>query len=418
MRFSTSAAAALAASIPIAAAQTYTTCDPTKKTCPPDTGLPEDSFTSDFTSGSSANASWSAAAYTTITYGSQGAEFSIDEAKQAPTIQTDFYIFFGRIDVKMRAAKGTGIVSSIVFESDDLDEIDWEFLGGNTTVVETNFFGKGNTTAYDRAVYYPVDNPQDDFHTYTVDWNSDRIEWIIDGTTVRTLSYNDPLTVGGTNYPQTPMRLKLGNWCGGCQGEPEGTVQWAGGKTTFDDAPYIMYVESVTIQNYNPGDSYEYSDESGSWQSIKIVKDGKTSQPTGMVSGSASISATQTKAPTASHSVNTAKPTGGAVTKTLTTAPHYGGNTSATGQATGNNGGNGHHTGIATSVIIATTEVPGASPTGGSGGIGGASGTAGSGSSASGSGTPSMQSGTNAAPLNTAATSISLVGLLFSLLWM
>ena len=33
----------------------------------------------------------------------------------------------------MKAAKGTGIVSSIVFESTDLDEIDWEFLGGDST---------------------------------------------------------------------------------------------------------------------------------------------------------------------------------------------------------------------------------------------------------------------------------------------
>ena len=132
MRFSKSAAAALAASIPIVTAQTFTDCDPTKKTCQPDTGLNEAAFTSDFTAGSDANSSWSAAAYSTINYGSQGAEFSISRDKQAPTIQTDFYIFFGRIDVKMRAAKGTGIVSSIVFESDDLDEIDWEFLGGNT----------------------------------------------------------------------------------------------------------------------------------------------------------------------------------------------------------------------------------------------------------------------------------------------
>jgi len=42
----------------------------------------------------------------------------------------------------MQAAAGTGIVSSIVLQSDDLDEVDWEMIGGNTTFVETNFFGK------------------------------------------------------------------------------------------------------------------------------------------------------------------------------------------------------------------------------------------------------------------------------------
>ena len=140
----------------------------------------------------------------------------------------------------MKAAKGQGIVSSIVFESDDLDEIDWEFVGTDTTHVQSNFFGKGNTTSYDRVEYIEVDSPQDTFHTYSVDWNSDRINWIIDGSTVRTLTFDNDLTVGGKNYPQTPMRIKLGNWCGGCKGMPQGTITWAGGATTFQDAPYTM----------------------------------------------------------------------------------------------------------------------------------------------------------------------------------
>lgn len=131
------AAAALAAA-PLALAQTYTDCNPTEKSCPNDTGLEASSFSSNFAAGSSSNASWSAAAGTTLVYGSDGAEFIINEAGQAPTIQTDFYILFGKVEVVMQAAAGTGIISSIVLESDDLDEIDWEFLGGDTTEVETN----------------------------------------------------------------------------------------------------------------------------------------------------------------------------------------------------------------------------------------------------------------------------------------
>lgn len=134
MRFQTPAAAALALVIPTVLAQTSTDCNPTEKTCPNDTGLSTSSYSADFTSGSSANASWSAAAYTTIDYStSNGATFTIAKSGQAPTIETDFYIFGGRIDVTMKAATGTGIVSSIVLESDDLDEIDWEFLGGSNS---------------------------------------------------------------------------------------------------------------------------------------------------------------------------------------------------------------------------------------------------------------------------------------------
>lgn len=131
MHFSKSTLAAALAAAPLALAQTYTDCNPTEKTCPNDSGLPASTFSTDFTKGSSSFTSWSAAAGTTITYDDNGAAFTIAQAGQAPTIQTDFYIFFGKVEVVMQAAPGQGIVSSIVLESDDLDEIDWEWLGGS-----------------------------------------------------------------------------------------------------------------------------------------------------------------------------------------------------------------------------------------------------------------------------------------------
>lgn len=84
------------------------------------------------------------------------------------------------------------------------------------------------------------------------------------------------------------MRLKLGNWAGGAEGNAEGTITWAGGKTDFSQAPFDMYVKEVSIQNYNPADSYEYGDKTGSWQSIKINKDGSSSNAGGSGSGSTS----------------------------------------------------------------------------------------------------------------------------------
>jgi beta-glucanase (GH16 family) len=384
MRFTTSAAA-LAASLSIATAQTFTDCNPLEKTCPNDTGLPSKVFTSDFTDGKGAAASWSLAAYSTLKYGSNGAEFSIAKDGQAPTMETDFYIFFGRVDVKMRAAPGQGIVSSIVLESDDLDEIDWEFIGGDSTQVQTNFFGKGNTTVYDRMEAFDVSDTENTFHTYTLDWNSDRLLYIIDGKTVRTLEYNDPLAVYGKNYPQTPMKLKLGSWCGGCEGQPNGTVEWAGGKTTFDNAPYVMYVESVNIQNYNPADSYSWTDKSGSWESIKIINDGKESSPTGTVTGATSVTATgKTSAPTKGHTVTKVN------------------NSGVVGPTSGYSNAS---SSMQTSVVQATTQVPGATPT--DGGFQQGSGT--------GSATPSA-TGTGGAASNGAVVSSVLVGLLFSVL--
>ena len=170
----------------------------------------------------------------------------------------------------MKAASGQGIISSIVLESDDLDEVDWELMGGNTTHAETNYFGKGNTTSYDRATYYPVDKPQENFHNYTVDWSQEKIEWLIDGDIVRTLLYADAL--GGKDFPQTPMNVRLGIWAGGDSSEPNGTIEWAGGPTDYSKAPFEMVVSSIRVVDASKGASYTYGDKTGSYKSIKIER--------------------------------------------------------------------------------------------------------------------------------------------------
>lgn len=87
MRFSKSSAAAIAATLPLALAQTSTDCNPTEKSCPADVGLNSPSYSADFTAAG-ANASWTAADGTTMTYGSQGAEFTINKSTDAPTFST------------------------------------------------------------------------------------------------------------------------------------------------------------------------------------------------------------------------------------------------------------------------------------------------------------------------------------------
>ena len=102
MRFTQALATAIVTALPVAYAQTFTSCNPMEKTCPKDVALNSATFKSDFATGSDAEASWSKAAYTTITYDNQGALFQIAKQGQAPTIETNFYFFFGRVDVTMK----------------------------------------------------------------------------------------------------------------------------------------------------------------------------------------------------------------------------------------------------------------------------------------------------------------------------
>ena len=263
----TSAVVLLAALAAPAVAQTFTSCSPLNATCPDDPALGT-TFNQSFSSDSSFDSGlWNFTAGQ-AEFSDEGATFQIAASGESVTAQTSFYIFWGRTEVWMKAAAGTGIISSLVLLSDDLDEIDWEIMGGNTTYVENNYYAKGNQSERN-AKYIPLANAQSGFHNYTVDWTEERLEWHLDGQLVRTVSPGD----ADGAYPQTPSYFKMGIWAGGDPKEPEGVRQWAGGDTDYSQGPFIMTIANITITDYTKNAStYTYGDHSGSWESIKVVK--------------------------------------------------------------------------------------------------------------------------------------------------
>jgi len=173
---------------------------------------------------------------------------------------------FGHIDFVIKAAPGQGVVSSAVLLSDDLDEIDWEWLGGDDTQVQSNYFGKGLTTTYDRGAFHAAPGNHDGFNTYSIDWTSEQIIWSINGNTVRVLT---AAAADSGQYPQTPMQVKVGVWAGGDPANAAGVIAWAGGLINYSNGPYTMHLKSIAVTDYSTGSSYSYSGTSGSWQSIK-----------------------------------------------------------------------------------------------------------------------------------------------------
>lgn len=266
MRFHSSSlalATTLLSGVSQVVAQTYSSCDPLTTTgCSDNTALGSSvsidfsSESSEFTFGNSG----------TITYSSDnGAAFTIAESGDAPTLTSNWYIMFGYAEFKMKIAPGTGIVSCVVMLSDDLDEIDFEWVGGDASHVQTNYFGQGADTT-DSGITYDDATSQTEYKTYSVDWTSERIIWAVDGVQIRVLY------AANTNlYPQTPMQIKLGIWAGGDSSNPAGTIAWAGGATDYSAGPFTMYVSSGYVQDYSTGSAYRYTDTSGDWDSIEAV---------------------------------------------------------------------------------------------------------------------------------------------------
>jgi len=257
-------AVAASALLSSAAAQTWTSCNPLTATCPANTGLGM-TIDVDFTKG--AVNSFVASGGGTVSYDrSNGATFTVSRSGDAPQLASVFYIMFGRVEMTFKAAHGAGIVSSFVLQSDDLDEIDWEWLGADANEVQSNYFGKGLTTTYNRGAFHSTPENQNSFHTYVVDWDAQRIVWTVDGTVVRQLGYNDAEM--GAQYPQTPMQVKFGAWSGGDPSNAPGTIEWARGPTDYSKGPFSMNVKHIKITDYSTGSKYTYGDNTGRWQSI------------------------------------------------------------------------------------------------------------------------------------------------------
>lgn len=238
------------------------------------------------------------------TYGTEGASFTVKQGGDAPQLTSVFYIMFGRVEISMKAAHGSGIVSSLVLQSDVLDEIDIEWLGATPDEIQSNYFGKGQTTSYNRGQFHKVTGTQSQYITYIIDWTKDRIQWIAGGTVVRTLNYKD---AEQGQYPQTPMQVKFGSWAGGDPARnAQGTVNWAKGPTDYTKGPFTMNVKNVMVTDYSTGKKYRYKDTTGSWESIEAVD--------GQINGNAngrSPTVTATAAGSVATGTNNEVPVGG-----------------------------------------------------------------------------------------------------------
>ncbi|CAG8462376.1 3805_t:CDS:2 [Diversispora eburnea] len=166
---------------------------------------------------------------------------------QGLTLNSTYKLHFGITEIKMKVNGVGGVVTAFIVNNGD--EIDWEMVGKDVNHGQSNFFWNGLLLYGVNGGVHSVPNGPIDtkFHTYTFDWQPDRITWKIDGQVVRTLWRKDTYKDGVYQFPSNPSYVQLGIWDG--SGAP-GTAKWANGPIDWTKQPdkLTTIIESVSIK--------------------------------------------------------------------------------------------------------------------------------------------------------------------------
>lgn len=145
--------------------------------------------------------------------------------------------------IKMVGGDSAGVVTAFYLssQSNEHDEIDFEFLGNRTGqpyILQTNVFtgGKGDR---EQRIYLWFD-PTKEYHTYSVLWNMHQIVFFVDDVPIRVFKNSKDL---GVRFPfNQPMKIYNSLW---------NADDWAtrGGleKTDWSKAPFVATYTSFHI---------------------------------------------------------------------------------------------------------------------------------------------------------------------------
>ncbi|RQW05253.1 MAG: glycosyl hydrolase family protein, partial [Calditrichaeota bacterium] len=100
-------------------------------------------------------------------------------------LRTDDAFLYGRFEVRMKSAAGSGLLSSFFTYHDtpnipaQWNEIDIEILGRVSNGIQYNIITQGQVNhVVDKTVPF---NPHQAFHVYGIEWTPDYVAWLVDG---------------------------------------------------------------------------------------------------------------------------------------------------------------------------------------------------------------------------------------------
>ena len=181
-------------------------------------------------------------------------------------LRTNQVFQYGRFEVRMKSAPGTGLLSSFFTYHDtpnvpaQWNEIDIEILGRYANQIQFNIITQGQVN---HVVAEPISfNPHQAFHVYAIEWTPDYVSWNIDGFEIYREIGNH---VQQLIYVQKNM---MNIW-------PPDNSGWVG---PFDPniLPVYAFYDWVKYYQYTPGvgDNFtlQWTDNFESWNTSRWSK--------------------------------------------------------------------------------------------------------------------------------------------------
>ncbi|KAF2822611.1 hypothetical protein CC86DRAFT_458413 [Ophiobolus disseminans] len=226
------------------------------------------------------------AIYTDPSSGKKSTLLTMSKGTVGTLLASTHYVWYGKICSKLSTAQGKGVVTAFILMSDVKDEIDFEWVGVDTSHVQSNFYSQG-VTNYKNGNNLTVQGGSTlTEHEYCLDWKPDTLDWYIDGSKTRSLERKSTWnsTSGRFDYPQTPARIMLSLWPAGLSTNEKGTIDWAGGEIDWNspymaNGYYFARFSEVSVECYDPpsgaqkkgSKSYQYTDERGTNDTVAIT---------------------------------------------------------------------------------------------------------------------------------------------------
>ncbi len=185
-----------------------------------------------------------------------------------------FEVAYGKIEARIKVPRGAGLWPAFWMLGTDIDQVNWPQTGEidimeNVGRVPNQVFGTLHGPGYSGGQSYgrsldlgkPV---ADDFHTFTIEWQPNKIIWFVDGIQYHQATPNDPFMQGKQWVFNHPFFMLLNVAVGGNFG---GAV---GADTVFPQQMLVDYVRLYQPRQRTVEFEATFRDNSSGWRQVSL----------------------------------------------------------------------------------------------------------------------------------------------------